>query len=129
MIQRSWLSGKTNRMFESLDFYVKKYLGEKGMQLSQVWTIRGLLSKGVAVHHSGLIPVLKEIIETIFDKGWIRVMFVTETFSVGINMPTNVLCLENYKNLMEKSKDVFYQRNIFKWREGLVDEEKIHWVL
>ena len=89
MIQRSWLDGKEQTQCINLfDFYVRKYLGEQGMQLSQVWMIRAMLSKGVAVHHSGLIPVLKEIIESIFDKGWIRVMFVTETFSVGINMPT-----------------------------------------
>lgn len=89
MIQRSFLDGKEQTECLNLfDFYVRKFLGEEGMKLSQYWMLRGMLSKGVAVHHSGLIPVFKEIIEVIFDKGWIRVMFVTETFSVGINMPT-----------------------------------------
>tara|TARA_Y100000389_G_scaffold204574_1_gene258089 strand:- start:19194 stop:21542 length:2349 start_codon:yes stop_codon:yes gene_type:complete len=89
MIQRSFISGKEQTECINLfEYYVKKYLGESGLQLSQVWMIRSLLSKGVCVHHSGLIPILKEIIETIFEKGWIKLMFVTETFSVGINMPT-----------------------------------------
>ena len=89
MIQRSLIDGKQQtECINMFDYYVKKFLGETGMQLSQVWTIRKLLTKGVCIHHSGLIPILKEIIETLFDKGWIKVMFVTETFSVGINMPT-----------------------------------------
>jgi len=89
MIERSFLDGK--QQTESIKFFeysVKKYLGEQGMQLEQVWFLRQLIQKGVAIHHSGLIPILKEIIEHIFDKGLIKVMFVTETFSVGINMPT-----------------------------------------
>jgi len=89
MVQDSYLEGKAlTQSINLFEYYVKKYLGESGMQLSQVWMIRSLLLKGVCIHHSGLIPVLKEIIETLFDKGWIKVMFVTETFSVGINMPT-----------------------------------------
>ena len=92
MIQRSWLSGKEQTECSNLfDTYIMKYLGEKGMQLEQVWLIKSLLLKGVCIHHSGLIPILKEIIETIFDKGYIKVMFVTETFSVGINMPTKAV--------------------------------------
>ena len=89
MIQRSFLDGKQQTdCLNMYEFYVKKYLGEAGMQLSQVWKVRSFLAKGVCIHHSGLIPILKEIIETLFDKGWIKIMFVTETFSVGINMPT-----------------------------------------
>tara|TARA_Y100000389_G_scaffold157505_1_gene158661 strand:- start:4715 stop:7093 length:2379 start_codon:yes stop_codon:yes gene_type:complete len=92
MIQRSWLTGKEQTECSNLfDRYIMKYLGEKGMQLEQVWFIKNLLMKGVCIHHSGLIPILKEIIETIFDKGFIKVMFVTETFSVGINMPTKAV--------------------------------------
>ena len=89
MVQKTFISGKDlTDSINLFEYYVKKFLGESGMQLSQVWMVRSLLLKGICIHHSGLIPVLKEIIETLFDKGWIKVMFVTETFSVGINMPT-----------------------------------------
>lgn len=92
MIQRSWLSGKEQTECINLfELNVKKFLGEGGMQLEQVWMVRSLLMKGVCIHHSGLIPILKEIIETIFDKGFIKIMFVTETFAVGINMPTKAV--------------------------------------
>jgi superfamily II RNA helicase len=56
--------------------------------LPQYHTIRDLLQKGVAFHHSGLLPLLKEIVELLFSKGYVKVLFATETFAVGLNMPT-----------------------------------------
>jgi superfamily II RNA helicase len=50
-----------------------------------------LLKRGVAYHHSGLLPLLKEIVEILFSKGLIKVLFCTETFAVGINMPTKTV--------------------------------------
>lgn len=66
--------------------------------------IKGLLMKGVAAHHSGLIPVLKEIIEILFAQGLVKVLFATETFAVGVNMPTKTVVfteLEKYDGLIE----------------------------
>lgn len=56
--------------------------------------LRKLLFKGIAYHHAGLPPPLKEIVQELFSKGWIKVLFVTETFAAGVNMPakTTVLC-------------------------------------
>lgn len=61
-------------------------------------TMVKLLEKGIAVHHSGVIPVIREMIELLFSKGYIRLLVATETFSVGINMPTKtVLFTSLYK--------------------------------
>ena len=46
-----------------------------------------LLQKGIAIHHSGIIPVLREIVEILFSKGYIKLLLATETFSTGLNMP------------------------------------------
>jgi superfamily II RNA helicase len=46
-----------------------------------------LLRKGIAIHHSGVTPVLREMVELLFVKGFIKLLFCTETMSVGINMP------------------------------------------
>ena len=46
-----------------------------------------LLRKGVAIHHAGLLPVLREIVELLFAKGYIKLLFCTETISVGLNLP------------------------------------------
>lgn len=63
--------------------------------LPQFITVRQLIQKGVAFHHSGLIPILKEIIEIIFKKGLIKILFATETFAVGVNMPTRTVVFTN----------------------------------
>lgn len=49
------------------------------------------LKKGVAVHHSGILPVLREMVELLFAKGYIKLLFATETFAVGVNMPTKTV--------------------------------------
>jgi len=46
-----------------------------------------LLRKGVGIHHAGLVPILREMTELLFAKGFIKVLFCTETMSVGINLP------------------------------------------
>lgn len=63
--------------------------------LPQFITVRQLIQKGIAFHHSGLIPILKEIIEIIFKKGLIKILFATETFAVGVNMPTRTVIFTN----------------------------------
>ena len=66
-------------------------------KISQYNELMPLLEKGVAFHHSGLLPVLKEIIEILFSKGFIKVLFATETFAVGINMPTKTVVFTSYR--------------------------------
>lgn len=46
-----------------------------------------LLRKGVGMHHAGLMPVLREMTELLFARGFIKILFCTETMSVGINLP------------------------------------------
>jgi len=53
--------------------------------------ITKLLEKGIAVHHSGITPVFREMVEILFGKGYIKLLFATETFAVGINMPTKTV--------------------------------------
>ena len=50
-----------------------------------------LLKKGIAIHHSGVLPILREMVELLFSKGYIRLLFATETFSIGINMPARTV--------------------------------------
>lgn len=59
--------------------------------LPQYIQIKKLIEKGICFHHSGIIPILKEVIEIIFRNGFIKVLFATETFAVGVNMPTRTV--------------------------------------
>jgi superfamily II RNA helicase len=49
--------------------------------------LRKLISHGVAYHHAGMLPTLKEVVERLFTLGLIKLLFTTETFALGINMP------------------------------------------
>jgi len=63
----------------------------------QYFTLAALLEKGVAYHHSGVIPILKEMIEILFSKGLVKILFATETFAVGINMPTKTVIFTGFE--------------------------------
>ena len=46
-----------------------------------------LIKSGIASHHAGLLPGWKALVEKLFQKGLIKVVFATETLAAGINMP------------------------------------------
>ncbi|KAJ3058007.1 hypothetical protein HDU99_007014, partial [Rhizoclosmatium hyalinum] len=60
-------------------------------QLPQVLRIRDLLSRGIAVHHGGLLPIIKEMVEILFTRGLVKVLFATETFAMGVNAPARAV--------------------------------------
>ncbi|KAG1856518.1 rRNA-processing arch domain-containing protein [Suillus tomentosus] len=66
-------------------------LSTEDRNLSQISNILPLLKRGVGIHHGGLLPILKEVIEILFQEGLIKVLFATETFSIGLNMPAKTV--------------------------------------
>ena len=62
-------------------------LSEEDRQLAAVQAILPLLEAGIGIHHSSLLPVLKELIEILFGESLIKCLFATETFAMGLNMP------------------------------------------
>jgi ATP-dependent RNA helicase HelY len=54
-----------------------------------------LLARGVAAHHAGMVPAMKEAVEVLFSRGLVKVVFATETLALGINMPARTAVLEN----------------------------------
>lgn len=59
---------------------------EEYLHLPEYINIVKLLRKGVAIHHAGMLPILREIVEMLFERGFIKLLFCTETMSVGINL-------------------------------------------
>jgi ATP-dependent RNA helicase HelY len=53
------------------------------------------LTAGVAAHHAGMLPVFKETVEELFEEGLVKVVFATETLSLGINMPAKTVVIED----------------------------------
>ena len=54
-----------------------------------------LVIKGIGIHHSGMIPILKEIIEILYSQNLLKILLATETFAMGVNMPTKTVVFFN----------------------------------
>ncbi|KAK3602043.1 hypothetical protein CHS0354_021137 [Potamilus streckersoni] len=66
-------------------------LSDEDKKLPQVEHVLPFLKKGIGIHHSGLLPLLKETIEILFSEGLIKALFATETFAMGLNMPARTV--------------------------------------
>jgi ATP-dependent RNA helicase HelY len=52
------------------------------------------VESGIAAHHAGMVPTFKEIVEALFVRGLVKVVFATETLAVGINMPARAVVID-----------------------------------
>ncbi|XP_032067231.1 helicase SKI2W [Thamnophis elegans] len=66
-------------------------------QLPQVLHMVDLLKRGIGVHHSGILPILKEVVEMLFSKGLVKILFATETFAMGVNMPARTVVFNSVR--------------------------------
>lgn len=57
------------------------------LQLPEYQNLLCLLEKGVGIHHSGMMSILREIVELLFAKGYIKMLFCTESVAIGLNLP------------------------------------------
>jgi len=86
-----------------------------------------LIQKGIAYHHAGMLPTLKEVIERLFTSRLLKVIFTTETFALGINMPSRTVIFDDLRKFYGhyvrnlKTRD-FYQMAGRAGRRG-IDEE------
>ncbi len=96
--------------------------GEKTAQI-----IFPLIERGIAYHHAGMLPTLKEVIERLFTSRLIKVIFTTETFALGINMPARTVVFDELRKFYGrfhanlKTRD-FYQMAGRAGRRGIDTE-------
>ena len=56
-----------------------------------------LATHGIGYHHAGMLPVHKELVERMFTSGLLRMLFTTETFALGINMPARTVIFHSLR--------------------------------
>ncbi|MGI6557689.1 MAG: DEAD/DEAH box helicase [Limnochordia bacterium] len=61
----------------------------RGKELLDLW------QKGIAFHHAGLLPVVKDVVEELFERRLLKIIYCTETFAVGLNFPCRTVCFES----------------------------------
>ena len=62
------------------------------------------LERGYASHHAGLLPAFKEVVEELFLRKLIKIVFATETLALGINMPARTVVLERLDKFNGESR-------------------------
>uniref|UniRef100_A0A5S6R2P2 Uncharacterized protein n=1 Tax=Trichuris muris TaxID=70415 RepID=A0A5S6R2P2_TRIMR len=82
---------KVHRFFE----HCIARLSPSDRNAPQILTIQEMCKRGIAVHHSGVLPIMKEAVEILFQQGFVRILFATETFAMGVNMPARTVVFDS----------------------------------
>ncbi|MFH0858074.1 MAG: DEAD/DEAH box helicase [Candidatus Omnitrophota bacterium] len=72
-----------------------------------------LIKRGIAFHHAGMLPTLKEVIERLFTSRLLKVIFTTETFALGINMPSRSVIFDELRKFYGKFVRPLKTRDFF----------------
>eukprot|EP00871_Galdieria_phlegrea_P002113 jgi/Galph1/2902/GphlegSOOS_G1549.1 len=72
-------------------------LRKEDRDIPQIGKLRDLLKRGIGIHHAGILPLMKEAIEILFQKGLVRILFATETFAMGVNMPAKTVVFSSIR--------------------------------
>lgn len=75
--------------------------------------IRPLIEQGIAYHHAGMLPTLKEVIERLFTSRLIKLIFTTETFALGINMPARTVIFDELEKFYGTGFKTLTTRDFF----------------
>jgi ATP-dependent RNA helicase HelY len=71
------------------------WMEEEDLKTLGFYDFQDALAAGIAAHHAGMLPVFKETVEELFEAGLVKVVFATETLSLGINMPARSVVIED----------------------------------
>ena len=81
---------------EQIEAILQTYLSSmrpEDQALDQVQLITDLARKGIGFHHAGLLPILKQLVEVLFGRGLMQVVFATDTLALGVNMPARTVVI------------------------------------
>lgn len=70
---------------------VVEQMDKNDRSLPSIVSLKEKLCRGIGVHHSGLMPLMRELTEILCQEGFIKILCATETFAMGINMPTKTV--------------------------------------
>ncbi|MBI1852901.1 MAG: DEAD/DEAH box helicase [Planctomycetes bacterium] len=87
-------SAERERILRLFDDLAEQY---KVASMHGIQRLRRLVSRGVAFHHAGMLPTFKEIVERLFTSGLLRLLFTTETFALGVNMPARTVAFNTLR--------------------------------
>jgi ATP-dependent RNA helicase HelY len=86
--------GEEERIREVVETRVA-WMNEEDLATLGFYEFREALAAGISAHHAGMLPAFKETVEELFAEGIVKVVFATETLSLGINMPARTVVVED----------------------------------
>ncbi|MCC6944993.1 MAG: DEAD/DEAH box helicase [Thermomicrobiales bacterium] len=93
MMRPNLVSPQQERLIDAtLNTYLAS-LRPEDRELEQVQLVTALARKGIGFHHAGLLPVLKQLVELLFSRGLMQVVFATDTLALGVNMPARTVVI------------------------------------
>lgn len=95
MTEVDFNSDEEKKLVEEVFTNAMNVLADEDKKLPHVVNALPMLKRGIGIHHGGLLPVLKETIEILFSEGLVKVLFATETFAMGLNMPARTVLFTN----------------------------------
>ncbi len=101
---------------------------------SSLEELRSLARSGISYHHAGLLPLQKELVERLFTSGLLKLLFTTETFALGINMPARSVLFSSLRKFdgvgFDRLKARDYQQMAGRaGRQGIDDEGLVYSLL
>ena len=107
--KRDLLNAEEHRRMEALQReLVEAYQLNEGILEGEVMQ---LARRGLGYHHAGMLPIHKELVERMFTSGLLKMIFTTETFAIGINMPARTVVFANLKKFDGISMDYMRTRD------------------
>ncbi|MBD3259713.1 DEAD/DEAH box helicase [Candidatus Woesearchaeota archaeon] len=85
----------------------------KFRSMRSMQNLRSMLVRGIATHNAGILPMAKELVEILFSRGLISVLYATETFAVGINMPARSVCLQSLRKFDGRTFRYLYSKEYY----------------
>ncbi len=90
--------------------------------------------KGLAFHHAGMLPIHKEIVERLFTSGLIKMLFTTETFALGVNMPARTVAFNQIRKFTGETVEFLKTREYLQMagragRQGIDKEGMVFTIL
>lgn len=93
---------------------------------SDLERLRHLALRGIGFHHAGMLPLHKELVERLFTSGLLKLLFTTETFAMGINMPARTVVFDSLRKFDGVSFDFLRTRDYLQMagRAGRLGKDK-----
>ena len=112
---------------EKISALFAELLAKFNLTSGHIAYLEPLIKRGIAYHHAGLLPTLKEIIERLFTSGLIKLIFTTETFALGINMPARTVAFDTLSKFYGRQHHYLRTRDFYQMagragRRGKDDE-------